>query len=276
MAVKRVGGNTLKKKKKKIPGEGISLPTGLSVPSENLLDYTWLIYGERKIGKTSLFAEFARGETFFLMFEPGAKGLALRKREVSSWEEFEEYVTLLEKTPKYSSLNVIDTGGAAYEMALGAVKKLFGLDDIRDKAWGGGYVEVRQRFESLHNRLLRTGAGFGVTAHSEVKRVEPKFGPAYDKLSIQLSKQAFNYYAGVVDNICYYHYDENGARILTIRGDEGVEAGTRCQGRFLYPDGEPIKHIPMGNSPAEGYANLVRAFENRLPKPAVKVAKRRK
>lgn len=252
--------------KKPVPKEPeLSLPDDFSEPSDNFFDYSWLIYGERKIGKTSLLQMF--DGHFFLMFEKGAKGLRTRRRYVENWNEFNKYLDLLESNPSYSKMNIIDTGGECYEQCLIQTKADLQLEDIRDKAWGGGYVEIRQRFALAHERLFRLPAGFAVTAHSEVKTIKPKWGAEYDKISIQLSGQAFKYYAGVVDTIAYYHYDDNGNRILTIRGDETVEAGTRCEGHFLYPDGTPIKDIPMGNSKEEAYANLVSAFNNELPKP---------
>ena len=52
---------------------GLTLPTEKSKPSSRLGDYTWLIYGAKKIGKTSLVAQFP--ETLILSFEPGTKAL---------------------------------------------------------------------------------------------------------------------------------------------------------------------------------------------------------
>jgi hypothetical protein len=258
-------------KKAVVPKMVLSLPTGLSVPKDNLTDYTWLIYGERKIGKTSLLAQFVRN--FFLMAEPGGRGLALLQKEVKSWEEFLGYIQLLEDNEDYCDMVTLDTGDAHYLNGLSHIIESLGLQDIRDKAWGGGWIALRDAFRKAHERIYHLGLGFAVTAHSEVKTIKPKFGPEYDKLVVQMSGQAFKYYAGIVDNICYFHYKDDGKRWLQIRGDETVEAGTRCEGRFLYTDGTPIIHIPMGKSPQEGYQNLKLAFANQLPKPVKEVQK---
>ncbi len=55
------------KKKKKLEAEKFILPTQRSQIAESLEDYSMLIYGQKKIGKTTLLAEFL--EAFFLMFE---------------------------------------------------------------------------------------------------------------------------------------------------------------------------------------------------------------
>jgi hypothetical protein len=243
----------------------LHLPTGPSAPRKLLTDYTWLIYGERKIGKTTLLAQFLRN--FFLMAEPGGRGLSILQAEVTTWEMLLGYIKLLEESPDYCSMVTLDTGDAHYLNALGHIITSLGLQDIRDKAWGGGWVALREDFRKAHERIYALGLGFAVTAHSEVKTIKPKFGPEYDKLVVQMSGQAFKYYAGIVDNICYYHYRDDGKRYLQIRGDETVEAGTRCEGRFMYKGtNEPIIHIPMGTSPQQSYRNLELAFNNELPK----------
>lgn len=252
------------------PALALSLPTEISIPRKSLTDYTWLIYGERKIGKTTLLAQFQKN--FFLMAEPGGRGLSILQREVSSWEVLLGYVSLLEQNPDFCQMVTLDTGDAHYLNALSHIITTLGLSDIRDKAWGGGWVALREDFRKAHERIYSLGLGFAVTAHSEVKTIKPKFGPEYDKLVVQMSGQAFKYYAGIVDNIGYYHYQDDGMRYLQIRGDETVEAGTRCEGHFLWKGtNEPIIHIPMGNSPKESYRNLELAFNNELPKEVPQV-----
>jgi len=245
------------------------LPTAPSVPSENVGDYTWLIYGERKIGKTSLCARF--DDPFFIMFEPGGRGLRLRQQFVQNWDQFLDVLALLEAQPDYCRTVVIDTGFMCYERCFQAGLKEMGIDDPRDAGWGSAYKLIEREFISAYERLEAIGTGIVVTAHSEMREVTHRSGLKYDKMVTQLSKAANRWFAGTLDVIGYYHYDEVANRVLTIAGTSEVEAGARCEGHFKYEGtGNPIETIPMGTSPDEAYANLVKAFMNELPEAPIK------
>jgi len=253
----------------------LTLPESKSVPCSKITDYTWLIYGERKIGKTELASHF--DDPFFLFFEPGGRAQKLRARFVNSWDEFLQYITLLESKPDYCRTVVIDVGGKCYDLAFEYACRKLGIEHPQDDAGGGkGWKTVEKTFIEAHNRLFALGVGIVVLAHSEVKEIRRKDGSKYDKFTLQLGAQPFRYYAGTFDTIAYYQYDDDGNRILTIRGDANIEAGTRCRDNFLYTDGMPVVHIPMGTNSDEGYKNLVNAFNNKLLNPTVKVKKEKK
>lgn len=73
---------------------------------------------------------------------------------------------------------------------------------------------------------------------------------------------------GSVDIWAYYTYDKR-RRVLQILGDDHVSAGHRLEGRFLTPDGRPIRRIDMGGSAKQAYRNVTDAFNNRyVPKKA--------
>jgi hypothetical protein len=238
------------------------LPDALSEPAENLEQYTMLVFGERKIGKTTLFARYP--DPFFLFFEPGGKALRLKSRYMESWEDFLHAISLLEKNPGYCKTVIIDTGFMCYERCFEYCKKKLGLEDIRDEAWGGGWKVIDAEFRAAHERLFALGLSFQVTAHTEIKHFKKKDGTEYDKLTTQLGGQATRFYNGIVDIISYYQYGNGGRRVLTIRGSDHVEAGSRVEGHFKFADGSPIDDIPMGNSPEEAFRNLQLAFDNKL------------
>jgi hypothetical protein len=62
------------------------------------------------------------------------------------------------------------------------------------------------------------------------------------------------------------HY-AGGKRFLRIRSDGDVQAKSKTEGHFLYTNGKEIDVIPMGNSPKEAYAMLLRAYNNEIVQP---------
>jgi AAA domain len=239
-----------------------TLPTEVSQVGKSLADFTILIYGDRGIGKTTVAREFPN--PYFLMFEPGARGIAVRKTDVRSWEQFKDIVDLLEQTPDYCDTLVVDTGYMAYERCFAWCLEDMGVTDPKDKSFGTVWKFIEKEFRNQMIRLEDLGIGLVVIAHSEIKEITDKLGSKYDKLTIQLSGQAFKYFAGCMNNVWYYHYLQGGKRFLQIRGDEFIEAKTQCEGHFEYANGNPIRTIEMGTSSKQSYANLVAAFNNEL------------
>lgn len=240
------------------------LPTTKSKPSIEMNKYTFLLYGERKIGKTCLASMF--NDPVFLMCEPGGSALSLYQLKVRKWKRFVDAVNELRTDTRFSTC-VIDTGGRAYQYCYDHILETLEVSDPNEEGWGAGWSAVQREFEFQHDKIFSSGKGVLITAHSEMQTIKKKSGLEYTKMKVDLGKQARRYYAGIVDVIIYIHYDEDGNRIMTIAGDEQIEAGSRIKGRFNYPDGSPIANIPMGKDEAEAYRNLTLAFNNKLPKP---------
>lgn len=241
----------------------LSLPDKKTIPFTDMSHYTWLIYGERHIGKTELAAQF--NDPFFMFFEPGGNAQSLKAVFVPTWEHFLKYIELLEKNPDYCQTVVIDVGGKCYDCCFDYTCRELGIQHPVDEAKGGkGWKMVDKYFIEAHNRIFSAGFGIIALAHSTIREVKRKDGTSYDKLTVDLGAQAFRYYCGTFDNTGFYNYTNGGKRVLTIRGDENVEAGTRCTKNFLYTDGTPIKDVSMGNSAKEAYNNLQMAFNNKL------------
>lgn len=240
---------------------GLELPTEKSVRSTDMGNYTWLIYGDKKIGKTSLVSHFP--DCFCLMFEPGGKSLEIYQKPITDWEHFLGYLELLETTEHPFKTVAIDTGSLAHDKCLEYVCKLNGIQHPGGQDdYGASWNKVKQEFKRVHIQLMSLNLGLVVVAHATEKKIEKMRGEKYDVIVPEMSKQAFDYYTGTIDNICYYHYAGED-RVLTIRGDDFITAGTRCEKNFYDPEGNPIKKIDMGKSSAEAYENLQNAFHNK-------------
>lgn len=232
-------------------------------PSNNIGDYSFLLYGEGKIGKTTLAAEF--GETFIFAFEPGPKALSVHSSEViTEWELFLHYLDLMEKGQhKQFDVLCIDTGHVAYDKCLDFICR---RDQIshpgKVKDYGASWKEVMLEFTNAHLRLSRLKKGFIVLSHDRVRERKDRSGNEYDRVEPCFSEAAELFYKSIIDVVGYYHvYGVD--RYLQIHPQDSLIAGHRVDGRFKTTTGEDIFRIPMGNSSKEAYRNIKKAFNNR-------------
>lgn len=256
-------------KKKSSRAPELTLPTSKSVPSDNLWDYLILVYGAKKIGKTTMLSH--AGRAFYAMFEPGGRAVELYQRPIRRWRDFVKYVTLLEKDANENEEDgfnpvVVDTADIAYDMCLDHVCFRMGIDHPTDAGYGKGWHAVKREFVKQIARLGATGKGVAFISHSTEREVKTRRGGTYDKIMPTMSNQARDVMEALVD--IWVEYDYIGEdRWLRILGDDHVAAGHRLGGRFLYTDGTPIRLIPAGTSSEETWANFEAAFNNELEKP---------
>ena len=244
--------------------EEFELPTGKSIPLTEMEAFTWFIYGERKIGKTTLVDEFE--DVYFLMFEPGGSALAINQTYVRDWRFFvNKIIPKLEKRPNYCRAVCIDTGFMCYERCVEFCMKELELESPSDEAWGNAWKYIAKEFRDAHQRLIDAGFSIICVAHSELLTIKKRNGLEYTRVRVNLGKQATAYYGGTFDVVAYYHYDESGNRVLQIRGDAEVDAGLRIKNHFNYTNGEHIKILPLGDEDeADAFRRLKIAFNNKL------------
>lgn len=239
---------------------GLSLPDTESTPSDRLCDYTILLYGSKKIGKTSMASQFPKALS--MMFEPGGKALTMKQVPCQTWAHFKQYLDLIDGDPDYCDTIVVDTGKIAYDRCMSYVCTKAELEHPGDEGFGKGWNRVEKEFSSTMSRaLLREGKGTLILAHAKTEEVETKLGRKYNKIVPDMSGQASSFFSGVVDIIAYYHIEDD-ERWLQIREDDYAVAGCRPENNFIAKDGFPVYKIPMGTSAKEAYKNFVRAFNN--------------
>jgi hypothetical protein len=239
-----------------------TLPTKMTVPSTDLRDYSMLLSGEKKIGKTTLMSMFP--DTFVMLAEPGGKSLRMYAAPVTSWKAAVGYLTALEADDaaaeprfKYVGVDTIDRLAAMCEKA---VCKRLGIDHPSEEEWGKGWGAVKDEFTTFMNRLLALNKGIVLTSHAAEKDFK-KGQNTITRVVTTLPKWAAEIIEGLVDMWFHYAYDDE-ARVLTIRGDENIAAGHRLQHNFQTPDGGEVRTINMGPNKEAGYRNLLDAFAN--------------
>jgi hypothetical protein len=245
----------------------LTLPTERNAPCRTLQEYTILLYGAKKIGKTTLASLFPKA--FFMLCEPGGKALEIYARPVKTWDDFKAYNRLLVKDKTFENV-IIDTVDHAYEMCMRWVCRKMVIDHPSDSEWGKGWNAVKVELQSEFNKLMHSGKGVVLISHAREEEIKKRDGSKFNRTSSTLGGQAKEFFEGVVDVWAYYTY-EGARRVLVVQGDDFIDAGHRIKKHFCYPDGTAIRKIPMGVSEEEAYKNFVAAFENRLPKPGVAV-----
>jgi len=263
---KAKGDKGLKTKKKKSKEESVEkfrLPTERSEPADDLGAYTWLIFGEKKIGKTTLSALF--GKAVHLFTEPGGKALRVYPVVINDWHKFRQANRALRKDTTFDTV-VVDIADKLYPMCEDYTCEKLVIQDLAEEDWGKGWRTNRKEFERELDLLLNLGKGVIFLSHAQEQEIETRDGDRYDRMMPTMHKRMRDLVEGVVDIWAYYTYDKK-RRVLQVLGDEHVSAGHRLEGRFLTPDGKPIRRIDMGHSPKQAYRNVVDAFNNRyVPK----------
>jgi len=257
--IQKYGKSSLLKRKE--PELGLRLPEDKSLPQDSLSAYSILIFGKKKIGKTTLAAQFP--DVLFLMCEPGGRALSIRQVQVRNWGEFEGYVALAIKDKKTKTI-VVDTTDFAYEYCFQYVCEQMAIEHPSDESFGKGWSGVRKEFTAVIGDLLHSNKGIIFISHSKDTEFKTRRNESFSKVVSSMPGQAKDVLEGLVDIWACYDYDGR-RRVLIIGGNDEVDAGHRVERRFKYPNGEPIEVIPMGRSPKEAYRNFVQAFFNHLP-----------
>ena len=261
----------------------IELPTELSTPSTDIRDFSFLIHGDKKVGKTSLFAQ--EEGTLFLNCDPAQKGKALFQMtiedqtvnddhgtlKVSAWDYFVKILAKLEaETAKkgkcpYRTL-VIDGVDLLYDYAFEGTCRTLGIEHPNEENdYGQSWKKIKNAFRDVLLRILKLrGCAARFICHSTWKEIKRRDGSKMEKLAPLLGGSAEELLVGLVDASFAYTYEDK-KRVLVISGDERISAGHRIDGQFQTPGGEPVVEIPMGYSAEEAYQNFVKAFNNEQP-----------
>lgn len=265
MTTARTRTMTARKKSKKNRGgeEKFKLTKEKTKPSKLLEDYSILLYGEKKIGKTQLASVFPK--CLQIMTEPGGKAIASFQEPCPDWKRFRKIAAALTTDSFYRNVS-IDTADLAYQQCIAFTCDRLGIEHPSDEDWGKGWQAVRDEFTTQINKILHSGKGAIFISHAVEREVKTRTGKKFNRMVTTLTGAGAGVLEGIVDIWGCLIY-EGGQRRFVIEGDDFISAGHRCRGHFLYTDGTPIPWIPMGSSPEEAYENFSKAFSNELDNP---------
>lgn len=209
------------------------LPTAKTPPRSSLSDYTILLYGAPKVGKSTLAAQFE--DAVFLATEPGLNALEVYQVPVSSWQTFIDACKELSEGQHPFKTVVVDTVDNLFKFCSEAVMRKAGVQHESDLEWGKGWALVRDEFLRVLNRLALLPYGLILISHAEFSNIKTptkqivKAIPTMPKQSreIVLPIADFILYAEVLDSA------DGQTRVLRCQAAEQWDAGSRIEG---FPD----------------------------------------
>ena len=218
------------------------------VPKANLEDYIVTIYGQPKVGKTTLAFNIGKEqfgspkETLILGFEDGFKALTgAMAQSIKDWSHFlelsEELIEDKDELP--FKLLVLDTIDGMSSMASDYVVRRESKADqkryrtIKDIPWGRGGEALRVEIQKAIERLQKSGFGLICITHNKEKKIEPKVGASYDTTTLSLDGKVLDVVKNISDFIVYLSAErEKGKgkevkRYMYFRDESMFEAGSR-------------------------------------------------
>jgi|6_EtaG_2_1085325.scaffolds.fasta_scaffold00161_26 hypothetical protein len=252
----------------------LTLPTEKTAPVGDLSKETFLIYGPPKVGKSSLCAQFP--DAIFIATEPGLRALDTFEVHPKDWEELLGYCTELAKAEHGYKTVVIDTLDNAYRMCSDYICKRNGnVDHPTDiEGMAKGWTLISNEILRVFRRLHQLGLGVILISHLKDQPKKTRTGLEYTVIAPSLSGGTTRQITAFADIIMLYDMatekkpkggsDPKVRRILRTSPHPDYEAG----GRIPLPD-----TIEAGNSPAEAYANIVKAYKEATKTETAKESK---
>ena len=226
--------------------------------SRNLKGKFLLIYGEPKIGKTTLLSQLPK--SLILAFEPGTNALDnVFIQPIDKWTDFKRVIMQLkdnELKDKFDFIG-IDTADRAWDMCCQYICEQKDVDDISEIPYGKGYDSAKKEFANAFIQVANLKYGLCFISHSTEKLVKDEKGNESNRIVPALPTRPYDIINKMVDIICYIReikeiQGENviKKRYLFFRGDDRFLAGSRYE-----------KIVPRVEF---SYQNLVNAIQDAI------------
>lgn len=205
----------------------ITLPTEKTQAKIALADYTTLIYGPPKIGKTTFASQFPG--VLFLATEPGHDALSVYSVPIATWQDFLEACAVIAKgNHKFTSI-CIDTVDNLFSMCSEYIRAKHKFEHESDLEYGKGWSLVGDEFERKLIKLSLLPYGLVLISHAEEKEIKTRTA-AITRYVPTLPKTARKVVEPMVSNILFcqsVHTDQGEQRLIRTQASENWEAGCR-------------------------------------------------
>ena len=240
------------------------LPTEKSTPKESLMDYTILIHGMPKIGKSTLASQ--AGNVVFADTEGGLSALESYNVGITEWNGnsptgFLSLCKELTTTEHKFDALCIDTVDMLQKLCQEYVMAKHSISHPSDLEWGKGWAFVKDEFMRPLAKLAVSPYGLILISHSKEVEVTTRVAKI-TKAVPTLGGYIWNAVEAFVDIILYFHAEVTGdgeRRFLRTKPSENWIAGDRTN-KLL--DVDPIEIEPD----VDNWDKLTKAFSGIKPK----------
>ena len=203
------------------------LPKTKTTISKSPEDYTILLYGDPKIGKTTFCSQSSNA--LFLSTEAGTNALEIFEIKVKDWSHFKECLNaLVEEEHEYEHL-IIDTVDILYRMCADYVCEEQGIKHEAELEFGKGYHLVNLEFQTVITKMCKIGLGVIFVSHAKEYEHKTRTG-SITKSIPTLPASCMRFLTGLVDIILYAESIKTGdgeERIINTKPSENFMAGDR-------------------------------------------------
>lgn len=187
------------------------LPTKPTEPVSTLDHMTTLLYGQPKIGKSTLCSQFPGA--IFLATEPGLNALSTYQVDCKNWKQLLDAAKEIAEGKHSFQTVIIDTIDNAYKFCSDYICEQNNIKHESDLGYGKGWKFVENEFFRVFTKLASLPYGLVLVSHSKSVEVETPV-KTYNKIVPALPDKARAIIIGLADLILY-------ADIETIKGDDG-------------------------------------------------------
>lgn len=209
-----------------------------NVVTRDLSGKSFLIYGERKSGKTTNACKFPK--PILLGFEKGYGFLdGIIAQPINSWKEALEVKKQLLKDAESAEKEnrdtifksvIVDTIDIAYDLCEKYIVDKEGVDYLDETEKMRGYRALSREYDKFFQEIVKAGYTLICISHATTKQIKEN-GEKYDKTIPTIPDRGFLVVSRLVDICAYasYESDEQGNihSMLTLRGNKHLEAGSR-------------------------------------------------
>ncbi|HPQ70544.1 MAG TPA: ATP-binding protein [bacterium] len=208
------------------------LPKEKSKPKQSLADYVITIYGQEKIGKTTVASGFENA--IILATEAGHNALSVFKIDIDNWEKFLDACRELAEGAHDFRTIVIDTVDNLWTLCRQHVCEKHKIEHEADMPYGKGYALILNEFHRVLTKLSMLPYGLVLISHAQAKEVQTRTG-AYSKIVPSLPDRPRKLILAMSDMILFFDQDivraddskQSIRRVIRTQPHPSFEAGDR-------------------------------------------------